>query len=240
MRVPIIGLLPEIETIPGSFPPSTRTYVNTDYLDSVLRCGGNPTILPFVRDPALLEALLRTVDGLLVTGGRDVDPLLYGEAPIPQLGPVRAERDRHDLDAIRLARSLHLPVFGICRGLQVLNVAFGGTLHQDIGVAGGPAAVHTHPATEAPATHRARFEPDSLMERIFGSEAEVNSYHHQSIKGLAPFFRATGFADDGTIEAIEARNGEPLFAVQWHPERMVDASESQSELFRAFVRLAGA
>lgn len=235
MRTPLIGMLPDIETVVDGELVMRRTYMNNGYIDAVLKSGGNPVILPFVDDEAILWESIQNLDGLIITGGRDVDPYTYREEPLLGLGNFCPERDLHDLRAIRKAVDFGLPIFGICRGMHILNVAFGGSLFQDIPTTTDSRLKHRHQTRGDIGVHTVRFVTGSRMERIFGSETRTNSYHHAAIKVLASGFEATGFASDGIIEAIESRDHNLVYGVQWHPEMMFVSTSSQLDLFRLVV-----
>ena len=177
------------------------------------------------------------LDGLLVPGGEDICPSFYGQSPVPQVVYTYADKDRMDLALVRMAAEAGLPVFGICRGLQIINVCFGGTLIQDLPSQRPGSLVHTSDK-DTLRTHEARLVPGSLMERLLGNEPlMVNTYHHQAVDVLAPGFSITAFAEDGVVEAIED-NVRNIYAVQWHPERLVEAYPRFRPLFRYLVEQA--
>ena len=197
--------------------------VNPDYVVALRKAGADPVVLL----PENKLGLARKVDGLdgiLIPGGTDVDPVLYGETNQGSEG-ISETIDALDIDLVTLAHSRGLPILGICRGLQVMNVALGGSLFQDIPSMIPEAHAHSH------ATHLVSIHPASRMAGHFSAEVNVNSYHHQAIKRLSPLLRCVTLSDDGIIEAVE---GEGLTAVQWHPERMIDQKE-QFALFEQFV-----
>ncbi|HEX7118697.1 MAG TPA: gamma-glutamyl-gamma-aminobutyrate hydrolase family protein [Longimicrobiales bacterium] len=168
-----------------------------------------------------LPSLLDQCDGLVLTGGEDVDPGLYGEAPIPELGLVNRPRDRMELAALKLALKRRMPILAICRGCQLVNVCFGGTLYQDLATQ-RPGTELMHQQVEAweRRTHRARIRAGSRLARIVECEdLLINSFHHQGIKDLGTGLDIVAVADDGTVEAVEARDYPWLIGVQWHPER---------------------
>ena len=178
------------------------------------------------------------LDGLLLAGGVDVDPSLYNETPHAKLGRVERARDDLELALTREAAARGVPILGLCRGAQVLGVAFGGKLHQDLPSDLGTTA---HAAEgEAGARHRVRLaEGSRLREILEADEVEVNSFHHQAISQDGQGLRAVAWAEDGVIEAVEGGSGGFLLGVQWHPERMTE-SESARRLFAAFVAAARA
>lgn len=222
--------------ISASKPSSaTETYVK-----SVRRAGGVPLIIPITSDEAELKAVLKVVDGIIMTGGEDIAPHLYGEEPIPELGKVYAERDEFDLKLIKMAVEKKLAVMGICRGVQVMNVAFGGTLYQDIPVQLPESRVKHYADYGSDKIHKIKIKKGSRLGEILGESVVVNSTHHQSVKDLAPGFVVTAVAEDGVVEAIEMENGRPIFGVQFHPEAFVAAGDDEFlGLFEYFVKEAG-
>ena len=203
------------------------------YADSVAAVGGIPVLLPPA--PGIEDALAR-LDGLILSGGGDIDPARYGAEPAPQLTSVREERDAAELALLDAAMSLQLPVLGICRGMQVINVARGGSLHQHLPDVVGHDG-HA-PVPGAFGAHQVRVAPGSRLSGILGRDAELAisapTHHHQAVDRLGQGLTATAWAADGTIEAFETDDGDSfLVAVQWHPEAGDDPS-----LFRALVAAA--
>ncbi|MDK2856255.1 MAG: putative glutamine amidotransferase [Bacillota bacterium] len=217
-------------------------YLNDPVAEAILLAGGLPWPMPVVSMEVLPEILARA-HGVLLPGGEDVDPAAYGEAPEPQLGPVNAERDACELALARLAWERHLPIFGICRGAQVLNVARGGSLIQDIPSAVAGALGHRQGEPYDRPVHSARVDAASRLARILGqSELEVNSMHHQSVKVPGRGLKVVAWAPDGVVEGIESQDPDRFaLGVQWHPEYMVDpvsGSEAMRRLFAAFIAAA--
>lgn len=217
-----------------------RTGVNAAYVRAVAGAGGVPLILSQLMAPADVGSALDACDGLLLTGGEDVGPEHYGEAPSPKLGTVDRERDQFELALFAAARERGLPVLGICRGIQLINVALGGTLYQDLPSERPSAVDHDPKAARTARTHHVRLAAGSRASRVLGVDRLVpNSFHHQAIKQLAPGLVASGWTDDGVIEAVESAEGPWLLAVQWHPEEMhADATAAELKLFRALVNEA--
>ena len=213
-----------------------------DYLEAVKRTGGEPLDLDYQRDdPA---DVVKRADGLLLTGGGDVDPKLYGEAAHETFQQSEAGRDEYEIALIRAATEARLPIFAICRGMQVLNVALGGTLLQDIASMVNGAAHHATPSTEPRYTiaHEVWVAKGSrlaalMAEKMESDTCQVNSRHHQAVKNVAPGWDISGTAPDGVIEAIEQPGDVFRMAVQWHPENFWRTGEFRP-LFEAFIDAA--
>lgn len=209
------------------------------YVDAVVRAGGVPILIPLVNDESVLRRLYSMIDGLLLAGGGDVDPALYGEQPIPQLGAIDSLRDAVEMPLARWAVADGKPVLGICRGVQVLNVALGGSLYQDI-PAQLEARGHDDSYTKQDWTHMAhdlRLDPNSQMAHIFGViNFSTNSLHHQSLKQIAPGLRPVAWAPDGVVEAVEGEGEGFLMGLQCHPEALQGRADPRWQgLFRRFV-----
>ena len=207
-----------------------RVTLNTAYVRALERAGLVPLAVPTLLAPERAGAALAAVRGLVLTGGEDVAPDRYGAAPHARLGDVDPVRDAAELALIAAAQARRLPILAICRGIQILNVALGGTLYQDL-ESERPGPV---PHSDAPRGHAVRVEAGSLLERTLGTRsASVNSRHHQAIRDLAPGLKAVAWADDGVIEGAEpADRAAPwTVAVQWHPEDL-----SERALFDGFAR----
>ena len=206
------------------------------YLEAVRRAGAQPVLLD--HGDLLTDEALSRLDGLILTGGGDLEPALYGEAPHPTVYMIDAERDRNELDLARRLVDRSLPTLCICRGLQVLNVALGGTLHQHLPELGTRTAhrIHTPPG---PAWHDVEVEPDSVLGRILGARRlSAASWHHQAVARPAPNLRPVARAQDGTIEALEHPSHPFLLAVQWHPELDAASHTAHQALFNALTRAA--
>ena len=239
MSAPRIGLGGVVRQWDGA----ERTGLNAPYVRSVLSAGGVPIVLSPLMGPSYAARALDGVEGLVLTGGEDMDPAWYRAEPDPKANPPSRERDLFELALFAGARQRGLPILGICRGIQVVNVALGGTLWQDL-PSERPGDVEHYPeAARSERTHLVRLQPGSLTATALGgAEIRVNSFHHQAIRDLAPKLVATAWTDDGLIEAVESEPGEPwLLAVQWHPEEMhADVRSPDRGLFRALVERAGA
>jgi putative glutamine amidotransferase len=205
-----------------------------EYVTSVLAAGGTPILLPPL-PAALVDGAMEAVDGLLLTGGGDVAPARYGADAMPETDDVDEERDASEIAVVAAARRDGLPILGICRGAQLLNVAFGGTLHQHLSPDGNP--VHQQGKHRNEAVHTVDLEPASLLARLTGrTRLDINSIHHQGIDRVAPPLRAVGRAADGLVEVLESEELRVL-AVQWHPE-CLPREPSSGELFGWLVATA--
>lgn len=206
------------------------------YLDAVSQAGGVPVILSLRAEDPDVDVLFRHLDGLLLTGGHDVDPSLYGEEPAGA-GPVCPARDAVERKYFDKAMSVDLPVFGICRGLQFINAVLGGTLYQDIPSQFGNDICHGRPAPGGVCTHKANVLKNTPLYALFDTEKiVVNSYHHQGVRTLAPGLRPCAIAEDGLVEAIFAPHKTYVRAVQWHPELNFETDEHSKKLFRDFIQ----
>ena len=217
-------------------PPLSQQTVGRDYIRAVLQAGGIPIMIPAMQDETQIEVYAQMVDGLLLPGGEDVCPERYGQEPHEKLGKTSEVRDRTEFALVRRVTELGKPIFGICRGMQVLNVAFGGTLIQDIPSADAKYAQHFGDMEHrAKPWHAIMLEQGSRMYRIAGSERmEVNSFHHQAVDVVAPDFKVTAYSEEGIIEAIEHVSAN-IWGVQFHPENMAQEDPEFLKLFRAFI-----
>ena len=220
----------------------TRVRLNDAYVRALADAGLVPLVVPPLARTDDLGPLLDVVDGLVLTGGEDVDPARYGARAHPRLGTVHAERDAAELALVRAARERALPTLAICRGIQLLNVALGGTLVQDL-PSERPAALAHDPAGRGRAerTHAVEVQAGSRLAGALGAtRLEVNSLHHQAVDRAAPELVAVAHAPDGVVEGMESAAGTawPVLAVQWHPEELVrDASGWDRRLFESFAEM---
>jgi putative glutamine amidotransferase len=228
---PVIGISAYCEQARWGVWETQAVVLPRRYVDRVAAAGGIPVLLPPV--PDIAEAVGR-LDGLMLSGGGDIDPARYGAEPATEITNVREERDTAEFALLAAAMSLQLPVLGICRGMQVINVARGGSLHQHLpGVVGHDGHA---PTPGAFGQHPVRVPPGSRLSQVLGGERTISAptHHHQGVDRLGKGLAATAWAEDGTIEAVETDPAGPfLLAVQWHPEAGDDSS-----LFDALIAAA--
>lgn len=190
------------------------------YFKSIVAAGGIPMVIPPYEDTSLMIEMLDRIDGLLLSGGADINPLFLNEQPVKALHNINPWRDRQELLLVRLAANRQIPILGICRGIQTMTAALGGSLYQDIDTQmEGEHIKHSQDLDRSYASHTVKLEPDSILASLFNTETlAVNSFHHQAVKEPAPGFRVTARATDGVIEAVESTEFKSMLGVQWHPE----------------------
>jgi putative glutamine amidotransferase len=241
MDRPVIGITSSqfLDTAShGVFP---RHSVSKAYSEAVHRAGGVPIILPFF--PELASEMLALIDGLILTGGADIDPARFGDTEVhPKTYDILPDRDEAVIRLAQGALDRELPLLGICRGIQVLNVAMGGTLYQDVADQFSADIQHRQHEADIPADepgHLVSVAAGSLLERTYGtSPIPVNTFHHQAVKDVAAGLVASGVADDGLIEAVESPDYAFVLGVQWHPELMFARHERHLAPFSALVTAA--
>jgi putative glutamine amidotransferase len=219
-----------------------KARLSETYLRSLEGAGLLPIVVAPMANPSRAGRILDAVDGLLLTGGEDVDPAVYGAVPHPALGAIHPARDATELALLAAARERQLPVLAICRGIQLLNAALGGTLVQDLPSQRPSAVKHDQPRDASARTHRVAIVAGSRLAAATGTtEMMVNSYHHQAVDRLAPGLRASATASDGVIEGVETEDvAWWVVAVQWHPEDLTDDVRSWDRgIFRAFADRVG-
>ncbi|MGN0187008.1 MAG: membrane dipeptidase [Paludibacteraceae bacterium] len=213
------------------------------YVQAVVKAGALPMLIPVTDDETTLAALVRHIDGLLLTGGGDIDPKYFQEDIIPECGAINATRDVYDLLLIKYACRYQTPILGICRGMQILNVYFGGNLYQDIYTQNNGKQLLHHDQNDTPRTeptHNVTVEPNSKLYQITQHNAlAVNTFHHQAVRDIAPTLRCAATATDGICEAIESPYY-PILGVQWHPENLAIAGRNEHcALFAWLIGEAG-
>jgi putative glutamine amidotransferase len=234
---PIIGI-PCASQEPQDELGSGASAVPQSYLYALESVGAAPLLIPVTESESTLKALYPHLDGLLLAGGVDFDPAIYHDVPHPKLGKVDAGRDWVELTLTRWALEDDLPILGICRGIQALNLSFGGTLWQDI-TEQVPQAIHHTYYPGYPydlLVHSVAIEPGTRLASIFAAEeVRVNSLHHQAVKDVGAGLVVTAHAPDGLVEGLEGNENGWVVAVQWHPEWLLDEDPRMKALFAAFV-----
>lgn len=227
---PIIGITTSLEG-------NDKHMLKNGYIDAVIRAGGVPVLFP-IGIECDGKQLAETFDGLLLTGGGDPDPTLFGEEPYLDLGEVEPARDATELHLFKEFLTLNKPILGICRGLQLINIACGGNMYQDIyGQKTGVLLQHKQKSAPSHASHFVEVKKGSLLESIVKApKVKVNSFHHQAVKDVLKPLQVSGIASDGVIEAIESTTHTFVLGLQWHPEALAQKGESFSvRVFHAFI-----
>lgn len=226
----LIGIVP-------SWVEERKITINQDYVEAVLRAGGTPVLFPVTSDREQISLLLDQVDGLLLTGGVDVDPARYGELKMPCCGDCSTCRDSMEFPLCREALNRRMPVFAICRGMQVLSCVLGGDMYQDVAEQFGIGLRHPRYDVPADPVHTVDIHPDTLLSSIVGvSVLDVNSRHHQGVRNTGKGLIVSAAAPDGLTEGIELPGYPFALGVQWHPESLSDRYPEHQALFNAFVK----
>ena len=215
-----------------------RLRLNSAYIRALESAGLVPLVVPPLTDVDAAREIITRVDGILLTGGEDVEPSLYGQDRLEQCGASNAGRDATEIALVRAARELKRPLLAICRGPQLLNVALGGTLYQDIPSQVRGALAHNVRDERPSRIHPVEVEPGSrIADAVQATSLSVNSLHHQSVRDIAPPLRVTAVAPDGVVEGVESVDDDWwVIGVQWHPEEMTDSPEGWDRgIFRAFA-----
>lgn len=230
--IPLIGISGSVNK------EETQHFLLRNYMCAILS-GGAPVLLSPDLYGDILDSVLIRLGGVLLAGGNDVDPALYGERPIPQLGEVNPLRDKFETELIAKVVALRMPVLGICRGIQIMNTALGGTLWQDLPSQYSAPVCHAQTSPGQSASHQVQISPNAQLAHLTGeTHLAVNSFHHQAVREVAPPLRVCALADDGVIEGIEHPALPFFIGVQWHPERM--QTPASEKLFAAFCQAAAA
>ena len=235
----LVGLTPDLGLTSGRYP-SPRFELKKDYADAVFRAGGLPWILPYVEEPAVIEATLDRLSALVVTGGAfDIPPEAYGDTPREGLGETRPERTAFETLVLREAMKRQMPVLGICGGMQLLNVVLGGSLFQDIRREVEGAREHEQPQERDKPHHPVDVKAGTLLSTLLGKgQVMVNSTHHQAVNRLGVSVRASAVAPDGVVEAIEVSGHPFALGVQWHPEALMNSMPIHLGIFRGLLQKA--
>ena len=242
MKSPVIGItcnaLPLVsESVSGGIgvPSQSWQLLAEDYLRMIEKAGGIPLILPISDNPQQTLPLWQKLDGLLLSGGNDVDPLLYQERITAKCGSLDTARDNYEVSAAKFAVANHLPILGICRGIQILNIALGGTLYQDLPSSGFE--LHCILAKKRnQGSHYIKITENSLLANILGTtKVLVNSFHHQAVRSPSSQLEVIAVSEDGVIEAVTKPGPTFTLAVQWHPEMMYDNAQQQ-KIAAAFIK----
>ncbi len=239
VRRPMIGVTPDLAAATAE-APSPRYEMKTAYADAVLRAGGLPLLLPYSTDPTVVEAYLERVSALVLTGGAfDIPPEAYGATPSPQLGPTKPARTAFETALLKGAIERRLPVLGVCGGMQLINVVFGGTLVQDIATELPTAKSHQQSHERSQPHHPVEIKDGSRLADWLGKgQLMVNSTHHQAVKVLGPSLVASAVAPDGVVEGVESSAHPFIVGVQWHPEMLIDTVPFNLGLYKGLVTKA--
>lgn len=231
-RKPIIGITPNTND------PLNRYEINMAYIEAVYASGGIPIVLTIDdKSPSACDNILKACDGLILTGGSDIDTRVYGEAVSPKSGYISPLRDSFELAIAGKAFKMHKPLLGICRGMQIINIALGGTIYQDLD--DFPSKIKVKHMQDAPkwySSHDVVSIDSSIINTLHGNEFETNSFHHQLVDTVSPLLKASAFSKDGAIEGIEGLLPNIFYVgVQWHPEHLFKSNKSSFLLFRELI-----
>lgn len=234
MKKPIIAITSSMDLNPNRLNDN-RTMVSLDYSNSVINSGGIPVILPITDNLEVIKEQVKYFDGLILSGGGDPDPNLYGEDCLQELGDITPERDAFELAILEEFLKTKKPILGICRGLQLMNVFYGGTLYQDIKYVDTNIQHKQKWLADLP-THNINILENNILFEIFGKKTRINSFHHQMIKDLGRELTSIATANDGVVEAIQNKNYPFFYGVQWHPEMMASRGNlGMKKIFDKFV-----
>lgn len=242
MNKKLIGITGNQNALDPNWNEFMRDYAPHGYVDGIQKIGHLPIVIPIADDLALAEAYIEHLDGVIFTGGQDVNPILYGREPSPHLRDVYPPRDRWEQALFTAATKKNIPIMGICRGFQLINILLGGTVYQDLAdfpVPANHAVQHIQERGRMIYPHHSiSLQVDSIIADLF-SDAEkiaVNTYHHQVIEELAPILTATAWATDGVVEAFETNDKSDyrIIGLQWHPELMLANNNQHIEVFKWF------
>jgi putative glutamine amidotransferase len=231
---PIIGLTSQYEQLIDK----KMVRVNNTYIEAVKQSGGIPLILPILDKVEDLDEILKILDGIILTGGEDISSLSFGEEPIKEVDTICLARDKIEKELFHSAYEKNIPILGICRGLQIINISLGGTLYQDINTQLPNSLGHLCTHNVHQGYHTIKLKEDSKLYNIFKTEELiVNSQHHQSIKDLGRDLKITSTTKDGIVESIESTNDKFVLGVQFHPEAMIHEDNDFIFLFNYFMEI---
>ncbi|MGL4992368.1 MAG: gamma-glutamyl-gamma-aminobutyrate hydrolase family protein [Sarcina sp.] len=235
MNKKIIGIASNVITEDKKpFIGSKEIKLYEEYVQAIIDAGAVPIVIPTNTNKDVMKVQIDIVDGLLLTGGYDINPLRYNEEPSSKIQDVSMLRDECEFFLLEKADERKIPVLGICRGHQLINVFYGGTLYQDLSFKEGAYIKHVEDANPSIGFHSVDIIKGSILYEILGAQNKVNSYHHLGLKDVAKGFEVSAYAKDGIIEAIERK--EPFtMGIQWHPEMMQKENEQMRNIFKCFI-----
>lgn len=236
---PIIGITTSLMPLDdANFGGEHRVYVNDDYVQAIIKAGGIPMILPATDDMELINKYIDMCHGFLFSGGADINPIYYHKEPHKNLGSTNSRLDDYQITLCKAILKEDKAFLGICRGMQVLNVALGGTLFQDLDEIPQATYKHVQNGKRYDLCHKVFFKKHSLLDEIFGEEIYINSFHHQCIDSLGQGLEIIAKAKDDVVEAVHIKDRNFVLGVQWHPEMLLSHSDSMLPLFKKFIEKA--
>ena len=226
---PIIGLISDIDD-------DFSAQVYGSYPHAIEMVGGTPLLLPYIKNEETINHFIDICDGFLFTGGDDIEPCRYGEEKKETCGEIQVNRDELEFKVFKKVLESSKPILAICRGIQVVNVAFGGTLYQDIPTEYQTSILHRQSEPRTQPSHKVKVLENTPLSKLMGAErVNANSFHHQAVKVLGKGLKLMGVAEDGMVEAVYLPGERYLRAYQWHPERLVDTDEHNRSIFEDFI-----
>jgi|SRR6056297_174002 len=242
MKNPVIGLTSSLMFMKKNyrFPNYKRIYINKDYVKAIENSGGVPIIIPIDSKKLSVNYYLSKINGLLITGGVDINPKYYNEKPHEKIGKIIDERDSLDFTLLKKAMNKNIPVLGICRGMQLLNIYYRGSLYQDQSLNNNLNLDHyqNNPDPSTLGHSIEVYKKTKLYSIVKNNNFKVNSYHHQFIKKVGENLRISAKSSDGSIEGIETNDSQFIIGIQWHPERIYENSKESKLIFENFIRKA--
>ena len=218
---------------------NNRQFITSSYIEAIESASGIPVVLPYIHEKKLRSEYLKLCDGFLFCGGNDISPLLFNEELLTDKGQTDWSVDQFHLEFMKLILTTSLPVLGICRGMQVLNLALGGTIYQDLSFLGNEHLCHMqNSSSRSDASHKITISKNSILYESLGNSYAVNSYHHQCIRNLGQGLKITAIASDGVIVAIEHTSHPFVLGLQWHPECMYLTNPPVQKIFSNFIENA--